>query len=195
MLRSLMITGFTAVLGLTVAVTTRAQTAKPAAPAAAAAAPVTVVLETAKGTIEFETLPGDAPKSVERFLELARRNFYRQQRFHWVQTNLVQAGDPQTRDTSARARAEWGKGGSGPGNKIRPLGVAETSKRPFARGIVALAYITGSKPETADSQFFIMKAASPMLNGKYAVIGRVTKGMAVVDKIEKGDVIKMVTVK
>jgi cyclophilin family peptidyl-prolyl cis-trans isomerase len=153
----------------------------------------TVVLETAKGTIEIETLPGEAPKSVARFLELAKGSFYRQQRFHWVQPHLIQTGDPLSRDMTKTDK--WGTGGSGPGFKPRPIGVAETSKRPFTRGTVGLAYITGRPPDSADSQFFILKVANPSLNGKYAVIGRVTKGMNVVDKIEKLDVIKMVSIK
>ena len=153
----------------------------------------TVVLETAKGTIEIETLPGDAPKSVARFLELAKGTFYRQQRFHWVQPHLIQTGDQLSRDMTKMDK--WGTGGSGPGFKPRPIGVAETSKRPFTRGIVGLAYVTGRPPESADSQFFILKVSNPSLNGKYAVIGRVTKGMDVVDKIEKLDVLKMVSIK
>jgi cyclophilin family peptidyl-prolyl cis-trans isomerase len=90
---------------------------------------------------------------------------------------------------------KWGTGGSGANFALRPIGIAEMSKRPFARGLVGLAYITGSKPETADCQFFIVKGATPALNGKYAIIGRVTKGMAVADKIERLDILKMVTVK
>ncbi|HQX83353.1 MAG TPA: peptidylprolyl isomerase, partial [Vicinamibacterales bacterium] len=68
-----------------------------AKPAPAPAGPV-VVLETAKGVVEIETYPGEAPKSVAHFLELAKRGFYRGQRFHWVQPGLVQAGDPLSRD-------------------------------------------------------------------------------------------------
>lgn len=78
---------------------------------------------------------------------------------------------------------------------VRPIGVAELSTRPFDRGIVGLAYQAGQKPEDADCQFFIMKAANPALNGKYAVVGRVIKGMDVVDKIEVDDMIKDVSVR
>jgi cyclophilin family peptidyl-prolyl cis-trans isomerase len=152
-----------------------------------------VILDTSKGQIEIGTLPAEAPKSVERFIELAKRGFYREQRFHWVQSNLIQAGDVQTRDMTLVSK--WGSGGSGPKFALRPLGVAETSKRPFNRGTVALAYFTGSKPETADCQFFILKVNSPEFTGKYAPIGLVTRGMNVVDKVEKGDTIKSVTVK
>ena len=92
MLRSLLTVGLTAAVALTSATTFSAQ-----APAPKAAAPI-VILETEKGQIEIETLPGDAPKAVERFVELAKRGFYREHRFHWVQANLVQSGDPLSRD-------------------------------------------------------------------------------------------------
>ena len=150
MLRSLLTVGLTAAVALTSATTFSAQAPKAAAPI--------VILETVKGQIEIETLPGDAPKAVARFVELAKRGFYREHRFHWVQSNLVQSGDPLTRDMTKMPK--WGTGGSGPGFAIRPIGVAEMSKRLFNRGIVALAYITGSKPENADSQFFILKISS-----------------------------------
>jgi peptidylprolyl isomerase len=185
MLRSVLTVGLTTAVALASATAFSAQT--PDAPA-----PATVVLVTTKGQIEIETLPAEAPKSVERFVQLARRALYRGQRFHWVQENLIQTGDPLSRDMTKMDK--WGTGGSGPSFSVRPVGVAETSKRPFNRGIVGLAYLTGRKPETADSQFFIVKGPSSNLNGKYAVIGRVTKGMDVVDKIARMDSITAVTV-
>lgn len=158
----------------------------------AAPAATIVVIETAKGTIEIETFD-DAPKSTEHFVDLARKGFYRGQRFHWVQPGIVQGGDPLSRDLTKRN--EWGTGGSGLKMAIKPIGVAETSKRKFERGIVGLAYRPERKPETADSQFFILTGPNPALNGKYAPLGKVIKGMEVVDKIEMGDGIKNVTVK
>jgi len=162
------------------------QTAKPAA------APV-IVLDTAKGVIEIEMHPADAPKSVARILELAAKGFYRGQRIHWVQPGVVQFGDPQSRDMTKEST--WGLGGSGPRSGIRPIGVAEISKRPFARGTVGLAYRANQKAEDGDSQMFILTVAIPTMNGKYALIGHVTKGMAIADKLEKADPIKNVTVK
>lgn len=161
--------------------------------AATSAAPV-VILETSKGTIEIETLPGDAPKSVEHFVELARKGFYRGQRFHWVVPGLVQTGDPLSRDLTKRK--EWGTGGSGLRNAPKPIGVAEiSSKRKFDRGIVGLAYRPDRKPESADSMFFILTGPNPGLNGKYAPIGKVIKGIEIVDKIALEDMIKNVTVR
>ena len=92
-------------------------------------------------------------------------------------------------------RQEWGTGGSGPRNANKPIGVAEPAKKKFERGSVGLAYRTGYKPETADSQFFILQGPNPALDGKYAMLGKVVKGMDVVDKLEMGDSIKNVTIK
>ena len=163
-----------------------------AKPAAGSAAPI-VIIETAKGIIEIETFPAEAPKSVAHFVDLARRGFYRGQRFHWVATGLIQAGDPLSRDLTKQR--EWGSGGSGPRLSNKPIGVAEPSKRKFERGIVGLAYRGGYKPETADSMFFILTGPNSNLNGKYAALGKVIKGMNVADKIEAQDVIKNVSVR
>ena len=125
---------------------------------------------------------------VEHLLALVNKHFYRGLRFHWVQPGLIQVGDPQSRDMTKRNT--WGTGGSG-----NPVGVAEISKHPFVRGAVGLAPRPDADPKTADSQFFIAKAASPMLNGKDAYIGHVTKGMNVVDKIELADILKDIRLK
>jgi cyclophilin family peptidyl-prolyl cis-trans isomerase len=170
---------------------TKAPAAAPAKPAAAAAGPV-LVLGTTKGDIEI-TLDGDAPKSIAHILDLAKTTFYRGQRFHWVEAGVVQVGDPNTRDMTKQE--QWGLGGSGPGNANKPIGAAEPSKKPFLRGTVGLAYLKDRKPESADSQFFIMRFGNPALNGKYAMLGHVTKGLDVLDKIERGDVLRQVTVK
>lgn len=141
-----------------------------------------LVLETAKGEVELELFPAEAPKSVAHILALAGRNFYRAHRIHWAQPGVIQFGDPQTRDMTKQWA--WGTGGSG-----RSVGVAETSKRPFVRGSVGLAFRENQKATAADSQIFILRIATPALNGKYAHIGRVTKGLAILDKLAVGDVI------
>ncbi len=160
---------------------------KAIAQSATSADPV-IVMETAKGTIEITTYPDDAPKSLAHVLALVRRGFYRGLRFHWVSAGSIQFGDPTTRDMTKQD--VWGMGGSG-----QPVGVAETSKRKFERGTVGLAYDKGAAPRTADSQLFIIRIANSALDGKYAVIGHVTSGMNVVDKIDKADVIRRVYVK
>ncbi|HET7216445.1 MAG TPA: peptidylprolyl isomerase [Vicinamibacterales bacterium] len=147
-----------------------------------------VVLETAKGIIEIETYPEEAPKTVENFLALVKRGFYNGLRFHRAEPNFViQIGDPQTRDMTKQA--SWGTGNSG-----KPIGVAEFSKkRLHGPGSVGMGHSGSAKD--ASSQFYITMRAAPSLDGKYAVFGRVIKGMDVVAKIQKADVLKKASVK
>jgi peptidyl-prolyl cis-trans isomerase B (cyclophilin B) len=156
-------------------------TAKQTKPAAGPANPV-LVFDTLKGSFEIELFQSEAPKSVGHILDLMKRNFYRAQRFHRVTPNLAQFGDPQSRDMSKEAY--WGTGGSG-----TTIGVFELSKkRSNVRGAVGLAH--GGNPILADSQLFIVKTDQSGNDGKYAIIGRVSTGMAVVDKLVKTDIIK-----
>jgi cyclophilin family peptidyl-prolyl cis-trans isomerase len=143
-----------------------------------------LVLETAKGTIEIETYPEEAPKTVARIIELAKKNFYNGQRFSRSEPGfLIQVGDPVSRDVSREAW--WGRQGSG-----KAIGVAEiTKKRKHIAGAVSMAH-PGSDPSTADSQFFILRRAAPELDGHYTVFGHVLKGADVVMKIQRGDVLK-----
>jgi len=164
-----------------------AQTAQGSGGRTPGAGPV-VVVETVRGTFEFETYPADAPKTVEHVLALVRRNFYNGLRVHRAEPGfVVQMGDPNTRDFT-RQRI-WGTGGSG-----TPVGEAEISpRRRHVRGAVAMAH--SGDPSRADAQFYITLAPVPRLNGKYAVFGRVISGMDVVTRLRVGDVIKRATVK
>lgn len=143
-----------------------------------------IVLETVKGTIEFETYPEEAPKTVARVIELVKKNFYNGQRFHRAEPNLlIQIGDPVTRDFSRQSW--WGRQSSG-----TPIGIAEpTKKRRHILGAVSMAY-PGTDKTLADSQFFILRRPAPEYDGKYTVFGKVLKGMDVVGKIQRGDVLK-----
>ena len=150
-----------------------------------------IVIETAKGTVEFETYPDDAPKTVAHVVNLAKRGFYNGMRFHRVVPGfIVQVGDPQSRDMSKREW--WGRGdfaGSG-----TPVGIAEISKKHLhVRGAVAMAH--PGNPAEADAQFYITLTAQPKLDGKYAVFGRVISGMDVVATIQVADVVKKLYVK
>lgn len=146
-----------------------------------------LVLDTSRGTIEIELLRQEAPKTVEYITGLVKKNFYRGLRFHRVERTLVQVGDPNTRNF--QRRNIWGQTGATP-----PVGVFETSKRAsHTRGAVGLAHSGNAK--FASSQFYIMKTASPGLDGDFAVFGRVTTGMAVVDAIKFEDILKQATIK
>lgn len=143
-----------------------------------------VVLETVKGTIEFETYPEEAPKTVAQITGLVKKGFYDGQRFHRAEPDfLIQVGDPQSRNVTMREW--WGRSGSG-----KTIGAAEiTKKRRHVRGAVAMAY-PGTDARTADSQFYILLEARPSLDLKYTVFGKVIKGMEVVDRIQLSDVLK-----
>jgi cyclophilin family peptidyl-prolyl cis-trans isomerase len=147
-----------------------------------------VVLETVKGTIEFETYPEEAPKTVAHIVDLVKKGFYNGLRFHRADPNFViQIGDPVSRDMS---RIDWwGRQGSG-----KPIGLAEiTKKRRNGIGAVGMGHTGVAKD--ADSQFYITRRVAPELDGKYTVFGKVLTGMDVVGKIQKGDVLKRAYVK
>jgi cyclophilin family peptidyl-prolyl cis-trans isomerase len=191
--RSLMVL-LVAALGVSVSAQTRKPAPKPApaanAPKSAGAGPVFVV-ETVKGTFEVETYPNEAPKTVDHILALIKRNFYNGQRIlRIVPGQLVQFGDPQTRDMTKQAW--WGRGfDSGSGHSI---GVAEFSKKRLHKvGSVSMAH-PGDARE-ADSQMFISLSAQPKWNGQYTVFGQVISGMDVVRKLEVTDRIVRVTVR
>lgn len=84
---------------------------------------------------------------------------------------------------------EFGRAGgdmrlAGTGGSDRPDLRAEFSDVPFERGTVGMA--RSQDPHSGNSQFFIMFAPAPHLNGQYTVVGQVTSGMEIVDKIKRG---------
>jgi cyclophilin family peptidyl-prolyl cis-trans isomerase len=183
-----------AVASLSAQATRRA--AKPAAQAPAnapkspGAGPVFVV-ETLKGTFEVETYPNEAPKTVDHVVGLIKRNFYNGQRILRIVPNqLVQFGDPQTRDMTKQAW--WGRGfDAGSGHSI---GVAEFSKKRLHKiGAVSMAHAGDARE--ADSQMFISLSDQPKWNGQYTVFGQVISGMDVVRKLAVTDRIVRVTLR
>ncbi|OFW05745.1 MAG: peptidylprolyl isomerase [Acidobacteria bacterium RIFCSPLOWO2_02_FULL_67_36] len=133
-------------------------------------------METAKGTIEIELAVLDAPETSRNFMALARKGFFNGLQIHRVVPNfVVQDGDSR------------GDGEGGPGYTIRD----ELNERPFVRGAVGMAL---AGPDTGGSQFFIAHSPQPHLDAKYTVFGQVVGGMAVVDRIQQGDVIQRVRV-
>ena len=161
----------------------------PAVPAATSpgAGPV-IVVETVKGTFEFETYPNEAPKTVARIVELVNKRFYNGLRVHRVVPNFVmQLGDPATRDMTRQT--DWGRGGSG-----TPIGAAEITKsRTHVKGAVAMAH--AGDATKADSQWYVTLSPQAALDGKYTVFGKVISGMDVVVKLQVTDRIIRVTVR
>jgi cyclophilin family peptidyl-prolyl cis-trans isomerase len=123
-------------------------------------------LHTSEGAIELELHSGEAPKTVENFVKLARDGFYDGVIFHRVIPDfMIQGGDPT------------GTGTGGPGYEFED----ELNQHRVVRGALAMA---NAGPNTNGSQFFIVTAeATPWLDGKHTVFGRVTSGMDVVDRI------------
>jgi peptidyl-prolyl cis-trans isomerase B (cyclophilin B) len=125
------------------------------------------------GTIRFELLAEKAPKTVGNFEKLATSGFYDGTTFHRVIPGfMIQGGDPNTKNRDPRD-----DGLGGPGYTI----AAELNDTSHVRGVVSMA--RGSSPNSGGSQFFILVADSPQLDGQYTAFGRVTEGMSVVDRI------------
>ena len=149
-----------------------AAAATPAAAQAPASDPEnTLFLDLKDGRVVIQLLPDIAPKHVDRIKALARRGFYDNTPFHRViEGFMAQGGDP----------TGTGTGGSGTGNVA-----AEFSRtRKFLRGTVGAA--RSQSPDSADSQFFIMFAPGPFLDGQYTIWGQVISGMEFVDRIKRG---------
>jgi peptidylprolyl isomerase len=132
----------------------------------------TLIIDTTQGRIVVKLRNDIAPKHAERLKQLARDKYYDNVPFHRVIAGfMAQTGD--------------GERGNGTGGSKYPNVPAEFSNVPFTRGIVGMA--RAQSPDSANSQFFIMFADGPFLNGMYTVIGQVLSGMDVVDKLKKGD--------
>ena len=135
-----------------------------------------VTIATSKGTIRLELFEDDAPNTVANFINLAESGFYDGLVFHRVIKDfMIQTGDPT------------GTGTGGPGYRIKD----EFSKRTHEKGTLSMA---NSGPNTNGSQFFITHKATPWLNGKHTVFGKVIEGQDVVDAINQGDKMLKVTV-
>jgi len=131
----------------------------------------TIYLDLKQGRVVIELLPDIAPHHVERIKTLARKGFYDGTPFHRViEGFMAQGGDPT---------------GTGTGGSDLPNLKAEfTNKRHFLRGTCGMA--RSSSPDSANSQFFIMFAPAPHLDGQYTIWGQVVEGMQFVDEIKRG---------
>lgn len=133
----------------------------------------TAVVQTNKGTIRFELLEGDAPRTTENFITLAQRGYYDGVIFHRVIKGfMIQGGDPT--GTGRGGESAWGGRFA---DEINP--VSEVYKRGYKAGTVAMA---NAGPNTNGSQFFIMHG-DYALPPAYSIFGRTIEGQDVVDAI------------
>lgn len=139
--------------------------------ATAADAENTLLMETKYGDVTIELFPFKAPNHVKRIKELTREGFYNGIVFHRVIDGfMAQTGDPT---------------GTGMGGSQKPNLNAEFNDVNHERGVVSMA--RSSNPNSANSQFFIMFADAPYLNGQYTAFGKVIEGMDNIDKIKRGN--------
>ena len=147
--------------------------ARVAPPPPGAPRPVAVLSVVGFGEIRVELMPEIAPVTVENFVKLASEKFYDGTTFHRVIPGfMIQGGDPNTKNRDPR---DDGQGG--PGYTIED----ERSAVSHTRGMVSMAN-TG-KPKSGGSQFFIVVADSPHLDGGYSLFGQVIEGIEVADRI------------
>lgn len=132
-----------------------------------------IIIEMENGKkIELELYPEAAPETVKNFEELVKRGFYDGLTFHRVIPGfMIQGGDP------------LGNGTGGSEKNIRGEFAANGHKNPVkhVRGVISMA--RAFDPNSASSQFFIMHADAPHLDGQYAAFGKVVSGMEAVDEI------------
>ena len=132
---------------------------------------VTIEMENGK-KIKLELYPEEAPITVENFLELVKNHFYDGLTFHRVISGfMIQGGDP------------LGTGFGGSDKKIKGEFLANgvNNRIKHVRGVISMA--RSQNPNSAGSQFFIMHADAPHLDGQYAAFGKVVDGIEVVDEI------------
>lgn len=130
------------------------------------------VLETSKGRIVVELFPDEAPMTVNSFAYLLRHHYYDGIVFHRVIDGfMAQTGDPT------------GTGMGGPGYRFEDEFVGNPHRH-SGKGVLSMA---NAGPGTNGSQFFITFTATPHLDGKHTVFGKVIEGLDVLDRITRRD--------
>jgi peptidylprolyl isomerase len=136
----------------------------------------TAIFELKDGPVTIQLLPDLAPRHVERIRTLIGQGLYDNTPFHRViEGFMAQGGDPTGTGTGGfRDR----------GFADLPAEFVPASRARFLRGTCGMA--RAQNPNSANSQFFIMFAPAPSLDGQYTIWGRVVSGMEAVDRIKRG---------
>jgi cyclophilin family peptidyl-prolyl cis-trans isomerase len=121
----------------------------------------------AYGTVKMELYSNVAPQMVARFKELAREGFYDGTTFHRINPQVIQGGDPNSKDADPR--------NDGTGESSKPDVAAEFSDIPYDTGIVGAA--RSQSFDSANSQFFITLKREAGFDTKYTIFGKVIEGM------------------
>ncbi|HCT63678.1 MAG TPA: peptidylprolyl isomerase [Lachnospiraceae bacterium] len=127
-------------------------------------------IQTSKGTIKVSLENKKMPITVGNFTKLVNSGFYNGLNFHRVEDWVIQGGDPN---------------GNGSGGSDETITLETSPDLKNIRGALAMARSTD--PNSASSQFYILKSDASWLDGQYAVFGNVITGMELVDKMEIGD--------
>jgi peptidyl-prolyl cis-trans isomerase B (cyclophilin B) len=129
----------------------------------------TAVVETSCGSFEIALDTERAPKTANSFAFLAEEGFYDDLTFHRIVPEFViQGGDPE------------GTGTGGPGYKVEEKPPANLA---YTKGVVAMAKSPAEPPGTSGSQFYVVTGADAGLPPEYALVGKVSEGIDVVEKI------------
>ena len=134
--------------------------------------PIATITMKDGGVMKLELYPDVAPNTVKNFISLANKGFYDGLTFHRIIAGfMIQGGDPD------------GMGSGGPGYSIKGEFASNGFKNDLKhkRGVISMARTM--VPDSAGSQFFIMHADAPHLDGEYAAFGMLTEGFDVLDKI------------
>ncbi len=135
------------------------------------------IIETNKGTIRVELLPGTAPGTVINFVQLAQSGYFNDKVFHRVVPNFVAQGG--------------GPIGDGFGSADYTIRTEVPIFHWNRAGIIGMA---SAGPDTESVQFFLTHSPTPHLDGRYTAFGTVTQGQQVLDQIRIGDQIERVRI-
>jgi cyclophilin family peptidyl-prolyl cis-trans isomerase len=142
----------------------------------------TMIVTLKDGDVTIALRPDLAPKHVAQIKKLVREGAYDNVAFHRVIDGfMAQTGDVKFGNMAKGFDADR----AGTGGSDLPNLPAEFSSEHYVRGTVGMA--RAQNPNSANSQFFIMYAPNPGLDGNYTIVGNVESGMELVDKIKKGD--------